>query len=224
MEIEIIAHIHTDFANKFGLPRQSGLVEGLKGEIVFEPKFRNPDAVRGLSDFSHVWLIWEFSMAKRDNWSATVRPPRLGGNERMGVFATRSPFRPNPLGLSCVKLESLEIDPVRGPVLTVSGIDMLDGTPIYDIKPYVPHADMRPDAVGGFADAHRDDRVEVIFPQDLLAKVPDEKHEALIGVLEGDPRPSYQSDPDRIYGFDFAGMEIKFKVEGKTLTVTEVIA
>lgn len=223
MEIDIIARIHTDFENKFGLPRQSGMVEGLKGKIVFEPKYRNPDAVRGLSDFSHVWLIWEFSKAKRDNWSATVRPPRLGGNERMGVFATRSPFRPNPLGLSCVKLESVEIDPIDGPVIVVSGIDMLDGTPIYDIKPYVPHADLRPDAVGGFADAHRDDRVEVVFPEELLEKVPADKREALRGVLEGDPRPSYQDDPERIYGFGFAGLEVKFRVSDGVLTVTEVI-
>ena len=223
MEIDIIARIHTDFENKFGLPRQSGLVEGLKGRIVFETKYRNPDAVRGLSDFSHVWLIWEFSKAKRDNWSATVRPPRLGGNERMGVFATRSPFRPNPLGLSCVKLESVEIDPVDGPVRVVSGIDMLDGTPIYDIKPYVPHADLRPDAVGGFADAHRDDRVEVVFPEELLKKVPEDKRDALIGVLEGDPRPSYQDDPERIYGFGFAGLEVKFRVTDGVLTVSDII-
>lgn len=222
MEIEIIARIHTDFSEKFGLPRQSGLVEGLKGEIVFESKYRNPDAVRGLEAFSHLWLIWEFSKAKRDTWSATVRPPRLGGNERMGVFATRSPFRPNPLGLSCVKLESVVIDPDRGPVITVSGIDMLDGTPIYDIKPYIPHADLRPDAVGGFADAHRDDKVDVVFPPELLEKVPKEKREALEGVLAGDPRPSYQDDPERIYGFTFAGMEIKFRVAGKVLTVTDI--
>ena len=224
MEIEIIAHIHTDFENKFGLPRQSGLVESLMGEIVFEPKYRNPDAVRGLEGFSHLWLIWEFSKAKRDGWSATVRPPRLGGNERMGVFATRSPFRPNPLGLSCVKLEKVEIDAVRGPVITVSGIDMLDGTPIYDIKPYVPHADLRAEAVGGFADAHRDDKVEVVFPEELLARVPEGKREALIGVLAGDPRPSYQDDPERIYGFGFAGIEVKFRVSAGVLTVTDIIA
>ena len=219
MEIEVIARIHTDFENKFGIPRQSGLVESLMGEIVFEPKYRNPDAVRGMQDFSHLWLIWEFSKAKRDGWTATVRPPRLGGNERVGVFATRSPFRPNPLGLSCVKLERVEFDPVRGPVIIVSGIDMLDGTPIYDIKPYVPHADLRPDAVGGFADAHRDDKVEVVFPDELIAKVPAEKREALIGVLAGDPRPSYQDDPERIYGFGFAGMEVKFRVDKSVLTV-----
>ena len=222
MEIEIIARIHTDFENKFGIPRQSGLVESLMGEIVFEPKYRNPDAVRGIQDFSHLWLIWEFSKAKRDGWTATVRPPRLGGNERVGVFATRSPFRPNPLGLSCVKLERVELDEKRGPVLIVSGIDMLDGTPIYDIKPYVPHADLRPDAIGGFADAHRDDRVDVEFPEELLEKVPAEKREALIGVLAGDPRPSYQDDPDRVYGFGFAGIEVKFRVCGGVLTVCGV--
>ena len=223
MEIEIIARIHTDFPEKFGIPRQSGLVSQLRGEIVFEPKYRNPDAVRGIEGFSHLWLIWEFSRAKRDGWSATVRPPRLGGNERMGVFATRSPFRPNPLGLSCVRLEGVRIDPVRGPVITVSGIDILDGTPIYDIKPYVPHADLRPDAVGGFADVHRDDAVKVEFPEALLGKVPPDKRDALIGVLAGDPRPSYQDDPDRIYGFAFAGMEIKFRVQSGVLTVTDVL-
>lgn len=223
MEIEVIARIHTDFENKFGIPRQSGLVETLMGEIVFEPKYRNPDAVRGIQDFSHLWLIWEFSKAKRETWTATVRPPRLGGNERVGVFATRSPFRPNPLGLSCVKLERVEFDTKRGPVIYVSGIDMLDGTPIYDIKPYVPHADLRPDAVGGFADAHRDDRLEVVFPDELMKKVPEDKREALAGVLAGDPRPSYQDDPERIYGFGFAGMEIKFKVDNGILTVTGVI-
>ena len=223
MEIEIIARIHTDFPEKFGIPRQSGLVSQLRGEIVFEPKYRNPDAVRGIEGFSHLWLIWEFSRAKRDGWSATVRPPRLGGNERMGVFATRSPFRPNPLGLSCVRLEGVRIDPVRGPVITVSGIDILDGTPIYDIKPYVPHADLRPDAVGGFADEHRDEAVKVEFPEALLGKVPADKRDALIGVLAGDPRPSYQDDPDRIYGFAFAGMEIKFRVQSGVLTVTDVL-
>lgn len=223
MEIEVIARIHTDFENKFGIPRQSGLVESLMGEIVFEPKFRNPDAVRGMQDFSHLWLIWEFSMVKRDKWTATVRPPRLGGNERVGVFATRSPFRPNPLGLSCVKLEKVVFDPERGPVLIVSGIDMLDGTPIYDIKPYVPHADLRPEAIGGFADAHRDDKVEVVFPAELMTKVSEDKRDALVGVLAGDPRPSYQDDPERIYGFGFAGMEIKFRVNKGVLTVTDVI-
>lgn len=223
MEIEIIARIHTDFSEKFGLPRQSGLVDGLKGEIVFEPKYRNPDAVRGLEGFSHIWLIWEFSRAKRDGWSATVRPPRLGGNERMGVFATRSPFRPNPLGLSCVKLDRVEMDTARGPVIHVSGVDMLDGTPIYDIKPYVPHADLRPDAVGGFADAHRDDHLEVVFPPELMEKVPHDKHDALVGVLAGDPRPSYQDDPERVYGFGFAGLEVKFTVADGTLTVRDII-
>ena len=219
MEIEIIARIKTDFPEKFGIPRQSGLVDRLTGEIVFEPKFRNPDAVRGIEGFSHLWLIWEFSKARRDGWSATVRPPRLGGNTRMGVFATRSPFRPNPLGLSCVKLETVDYSDPRGLVIRVSGVDMLDGTPIYDIKPYVPHADLRPDAIGGFADEHRDDRLEVVFPDELLAKVPEEKREALRGVLEGDPRPSYQDDPARVYGFGFAGFEVKFTVADGVLTV-----
>lgn len=223
MQIEPIARIRTDFSEKFGIPRQSGLVAQLTGEIVFEPRFRNPDAVRGIEGFSHLWLIWEFTRAKRDGWSATVRPPRLGGNERVGVFATRSPFRPNPLGLSCVRLDGVEFDPLRGPVLKVSGIDILDGTPIYDIKPYVPHADLRPDAVGGFADEHRDDALKVVFPVDLLARVPENKRAALNGVLAGDPRPSYQDDPERVYGFAFAGMEIKFRVRAGILTVTDVI-
>lgn len=223
MEIEIIARIHTDFPGKFGIPRQSGLVPELTGEIVFEPKYRNPDALRGIEGFSHLWLIWEFTKAKQDGWSATVRPPRLGGNVRMGVFATRSPFRPNPLGLSCVKLEGVEYDAARGPVVRVSGVDMLDGTPIYDIKPYVPHADLRADAVGGFADARRDYAVKVEFPDELLAKVPEEKRSALEGVLAGDPRPSYQDDPDRVYGFGFAGYEVKFRVANGVLTVCDIV-
>lgn len=223
MEIEIIARIHTDFSEKFGIPRQSGLVPELKGEIVFEPKYRNPDALRGIEGFSHLWLIWEFTKAKQDSWSATVRPPRLGGNVRMGVFATRSPFRPNPLGLSCVKLEGVEYDAARGPVVRVSGVDMMDGTPIYDIKPYVPHADLRADAVGGFADARRDYAVKVEFPEELLAKVPEEKRSALEGVLAGDPRPSYQDDPDRVYGFGFAGFEVKFRVANGVLTVCDIV-
>ena len=223
MEIEVIARIHTDFPGKFGIPRQSGLVPELKGEIVFEPKYRNPDALRGIEGFSHLWLIWGFSKVKQDDWSATVRPPRLGGNVRMGVFATRSPFRPNPLGLSCVKLEGVEYDAARGPVVRVSGVDMLDGTPIYDIKPYVPHADLRVDAVGGFADARRDYAVKVEFPEELLAKVPEEKRSALEGVLAGDPRPSYQDDPDRVYGFGFAGFEVKFRVANGVLTVCDIV-
>ena len=223
MEIEIIARIHTDFSEKFGIPRQSGLVPELTGEIVFEPKYRNPDSLRGIEGFSHLWLMWGFSKVKQDDWSATVRPPRLGGNVRMGVFATRSPFRPNPLGLSCVKLEGVEYDAARGPVVRVSGVDMLDGTPIYDIKPYVPHADMRVGAVGGFADARRDYAVKVEFPEELLAKVPDEKRSALAGVLAGDPRPSYQDDPDRVYGFGFAGFEVKFRVANGVLTVCDIV-
>lgn len=223
MEIEMIARIRTDFPEKFGIPRQSGLVPELTGEIVFEPKYRNPDALRGIEGFSHLWLIWGFSEVKREGWSATVRPPRLGGNTRMGVFATRSPFRPNPLGLSCVKLDGVEYDAVSGPVVRVSGVDMLDGTPIYDIKPYVPHADMRAEATGGFADAHRDDSVKVDFPEALLVMVPEEKREALLGILAGDPRPSYQDDPERVYGFGFAGFEVRFRVADGVLAVCDII-
>ena len=192
MEIEIIARIRTDFPEKFGIPRQSGLVPELTGTIIFEKKYRNPDALRGICDFSHLWLIWEFSRARRDTWSATVRPPRLGGNTRVGVFATRSPFRPNPLGLSCVRLEKVTEDAELGTVLTVSGVDMLDGTPIYDIKPYIPYADCRPEARGGFAQEHREDALAVEIAPEILENMPPEKREALIGILSKDPRPSYQ--------------------------------
>lgn len=222
MKLEKIATVRTDFPEKFGVPRQSGLVSELVGEVVFEPKYRNPDALRGIEGFSHLWILWGFDQVKREGWTATVRPPRLGGNARMGVFATRSPFRPNPIGLSCVKLLGVENDPVRGAILRVSGVDMVDGTPVYDIKPYVPHADLRPDAVGGFADEHREDHLEVEFPAELLLKIPEEKREALRGVLAGDPRPSYQDDPERIYGFGFAGFEVRFSVDGKILTVKSV--
>ena len=222
MDIEIIARIHNDFPTKFGLPRQSGLVEEIKGRIVFEKPYRNPDAIRGIEGFSHIWLIWEFTGAKRDKWSATVRPPRLGGNTRMGVFATRSPFRPNPLGLSCVKLVGVENDPVYGPMLIVSGADLMDGTPIYDIKPYVPHADMRPDAVGGFADAVRENYLKAEIPEELMAKIPEDRRAALVGVLEEDPRPSYQEDPERVYGFEFAGFEIKFRVADGVIKVCAI--
>ena len=207
-----VARIRSDFPEKFGIPRQSGVVESLEAKILFEPEFRVMDAVRGLEDFSHIWLIWEFSEAVRDTWSPTVRPPRLGGNVRMGVFATRSPFRPNPIGLSCVKLLKVEQDETLGPVLTVAGADLMDGTPIYDIKPYIPYADCHPDAKGGFTT-----NVEM-----LLEKVPQEKREALIGVLEQDPRPRYQKDPERVYGLSFAGMEIKFTVSDRTLSVVEL--
>ena len=220
--MHIIARIHNDFPTKFGLPRQSGLVSGLRSTIVFEEPYRVPEALRGLDGYSHLWLVWEFSEAKRDGWSPTVRPPKLGGNVRMGVFATRSPFRPNPIGLSCVKLESIEHRPGLGHVLVVSGADMMDGTPIYDIKPYLPHADCHPEAVGGFADAHVDDHVDVVFPEEHLRRVPENLRETLIGVLSQDPRPAYQKDPDRVYGFAYADMEVRFTVANGVLTVCSV--
>jgi len=220
--LKTVAHIRSDFHTKFGIPRQSGLVEELRAVIVFEPEFREPEAVRGLEDFSHLWLIWQFSKAVRETWSPTVRPPRLGGNQRLGVFATRSPFRPNALGLSCVKLEKVEIHPTLGPVIHVSGADLMDGTPIYDIKPYIPYADARPEARGGFVDQVERRLLEVFIPERLLELVPEEKRGALRGVLEQDPRPSYQDDPERIYGMAFGGMEVKFSVEGERLTVREI--
>lgn len=222
--MKIIARIRSDFPSKFGIPRQSGLVDALRSTVVFEPEYRNPDALRGLEGFSHIWLIWEFSAAVRDNWSPTVRPPRLGGNARMGVFATRSPFRPNPIGLSSVRLESVELTESLGPVLHVSGADLMDGTPIYDIKPYLPYADSHPDAEGGFAARPAGTALQVVLPDSLLDSVPEDRREALIGVLAQDPRPSYQDDPDRIYGFAFAGCNIRFSVGGGTLTVREVTA
>ena len=223
MEIHPIAHIQSDFKEKFGIPRQSGLVEALRASVVFTPAYRVADAVRGLEDFSHLWLIWEFSQARRDNWSPTVRPPRLGGNRRMGVFATRSPFRPNRLGLSAVRLERVAADGPEGPVLYVSGADLLDGTPIYDIKPYVPYADAFPEARGGFADQVERKRLTVDCPEKLLLQMPEEKRTALLGVLAQDPRPSYQDDPGRVYGMSFAGAEIKFTVEDGLLLVREII-
>lgn len=218
-----VARIRSDFPEKFGIPRQSGVVESLEAKIVFEPEFRVMDAVRGLEDFSHIWLIWEFSATVRDTWSPTVRPPRLGGNVRMGVFATRSPFRPNPIGLSCVKLLKVEQDEALGPVLTVAGADLMDGTPIYDIKPYIPYADCHPEAVGGFTTKVDMKPLTVDFPAELLDKVPQEKRNALIGVLEQDPRPRYQKDPGRVYGLSFAGLEVKFSVEAQILAVKEII-
>lgn len=222
--LHIIARIHSDFPTKFGIPRQSGLVEELKATIVFEPEYRNPDALRGLEGFSHLWLIWQFSQAVRKDWSPTVRPPRLGGNTRMGVFATRSPFRPNPIGLSCVGLEGVELHTPQGPVIHVTGADLMDGSPIYDIKPYIPYADCRPQAVGGFASAPKEATLEVDIPPELLAQVPEELREALIGVLAQDPRPTYQHDPERVYGMAFGGYEVKFRVNEKTLTVTALQA
>ncbi len=222
MEITPIAYIRSDFQEKFGIPRQSGLVEALRAEVVFAPEYRVPEAVRGLEDFSHIWLIWEFSQARREGWSPTVRPPRLGGNRRLGVFATRAPFRPNALGLSAVRLEAVEPDTPRGPVLHVSGADLLDGTPIYDIKSYIPYADAIPEASGGFTD--RVDRLllAVDCPPDLLERVPPEKREALLAVLAQDPRPSYQEDPDRVYGMAFAGLQVRFTAGGNMLTVREI--
>lgn len=221
--MKIIAKIKTDFPSKFGIPRQSGLVEELKGTIIFEPTYRNPDAVRGLEEFSHIWLIWKFSTGGTDNRSLTVRPPKLGGNTRMGVFATRSPFRPNPFGLSSVKLDNIEYTEKFGPVLHISGADLMDGTEIIDIKPYIPYADCHPDATGGFSKDSTAPKLCVDFPCRMLNLIPDGKRDALIKVLELDPRPAYQDDSDRIYGFGFAGFEIKFSVVGDTLYVREVI-
>ena len=220
--MEPIARIRSEFPTKFGVPRQAGLVEGLRAAVVFEPPYRVADALRGIEGFSHLWLIWEFSENKRAGWSPTVRPPRLGGNQRLGVFATRSPFRPNPLGLSCVKLDKVELSGPDGPVLWVSGADLVDGTPILDIKPYLPYADCRPEAVGGFAGEAPEGRLAVDIPRSLLSRVPEERREALIGVLAQDPRPPYQNDPDRVYGFGFAGLEVRFRVGDGVLTVVDV--
>ena len=222
VSIKPIAFMHSDFATKFGIPRQSGLVEELRSTIVFEPEFRNDDALRGIEDFSHLGIIWQFSEAVRDGWSPTVRPPRLGGNTRMGVFATRSPFRPNNLGLSCVKLLAVEHTAEHGTVLHVGGADLMDGTPIFDIKPYIPYSDCHMNATGGFTATAGDFLLEVIFPDDLLQKLPQSKRDAAIGVLSHDPRPSYQRKPGRIYGLTFAGFDIRFAVEEDTLTVVEV--
>ena len=220
--INVIARIRSDFPTKFGIPRQSGLVKELRATVVFEPEYRNAEAVRGLEEFSHIWLIWQFSQAVRSTWSPTVRPPRLGGNKRWGVFASRSPFRPNAMGLSSVRLEGVELHPTLGPVLHVSGADLMDGTPIYDIKPYVPYSDCHPDAIGGFVDKVERKRLTVECSDSLLQQMPEEKQLALLGVLAEDPRPSYQDDPERIYGMTFAGMEVKFSVEGETLTVRDI--
>ena len=222
VSMQVIATMHSSFPTKFGIPRQSGLVEALQSTVVFEPAFRNPDALRGLEGFSHLWLIWSFSQARRAQWSPTVRPPRLGGNTRMGVFATRSPFRPNPIGLSSVKLEGIENHPTLGPVLHVSGADLLDGTPIFDIKPYLPYTDSHPEALGGFTAGYQGDRLEVDFPPALLEKVPPEERAALTGVLAQDPRPSYQDDPARVYGMSFGALEVKFSVRDGLLTVLSV--
>lgn len=220
--IKVIARIQSDFQTKFGIPRQSGLVPELQARIVFEPEFRIPEAVRGLEGFSYIWLIWQFSQSVREGWSPTVRPPRLGGNERRGVFATRSPYRPNALGLSSVRLERVEQDPALGPVLYIAGADLLDGTPIYDIKPYAPYSDAHPDAQGGFTDQVARRRLAVDCAPELLAAIPEDKRAALLGILAEDPRPAYQHDPQRVYGLTFAGMEIKFTVAEDTLTICSV--
>ena len=217
-ELKVIARIRSDFPEKFGIPRQSGLVPQLRAKIVFEPEFRNADALRGIEGFSHLWLIWQFSAAVRDTWSPTVRPPRLGGNERVGVFATRSPFRPNAVGLSCVRLEGVVREEGLGEVLIVSGADLMDATPIYDIKPYLPYADAHPEALGGFAPAPKE-ALAVDCPPELLAALPEEQREALLGVLAQDPRPQYQHDPARVYAMSFGGWDVKFRVRGERVEV-----
>ena len=222
VSIQVIARMHSDFPTKFGIPRQSGLVEALRSTIVFEPEFRNPDALRGIEGYSHLWLIWQFSEAVRSGWSPTVRPPRLGGNTRIGVFATRSPFRPNSLGLSSVKLLGVEQTEQYGTVLHVGGADLMDGTPIFDIKPYIPYGDCHPEAAGGFTDTAEDFLLKVNFPAPLLEKLPSGKQEAAVGILSHDPRPSYQRKPDRVYGLTFAGFDIRFTVENGVLNVQDV--
>ena len=223
IQIDVIAKMHSDFPTKFGIPRQPHLVEELRSAIVFEPEYRNMDALRGLEGFSHLWIIWQFSEAVRSGWSPTVRPPRLGGNTRMGVFATRSPFRPNNLGLSCVKLLGVEMTRELGPVIHVSGADLMDGTPIFDIKPYIPYADSHPEALGGFTDTAGAFLLEVDFPPALLELLPEGKRAAAVGVLSHDPRPSYQRKPGRVYGLPFAGFDIRFTVEDEKLTVCQVV-
>ena len=220
--MQVIARMKSDFPTTFGIPRQSGLVEALHSTIIFEPEYRNADALRGLEDFSHLWIIWQFSKALREDWSPTVRPPRLGGNTRMGVFATRSPFRPNSIGLSCVKILGLEETEEFGTVIHVGGADLMDGTPIFDIKPYIPYADAHPEALGGFTQTAGDFILNVEFPSTLLQQIPVDKQDALIGVLSHDPRPSYQQDSQRIYGLSFGSFDIRFRVSNETLTVVEV--
>lgn len=229
MEITPIARIHTDFPEKFGIPRQSGLAPALQGKIVFEPAYRNADALRGLEDFSHIWLVWEFSANVRRGassdvvWQPTVRPPRLGGNAHLGVFATRSPFRPNPLGLSCVEISAIRPDTPEGPVIYVRGADLMDGTPIYDIKPYIVYADSRPDASCGYVDNLSDGRLEVVYEPHVIDAVKDKEiMRSLTEVLSLDPRPAYQNDPHREYGLSFAGMNIRFRIMGDTLTVVSI--
>ena len=221
--MKVIAHIESDFNTKFGVPRQSGVVPELTARIIFEPEYRVAEAFRGLEDFTHIWILWCFSEVARDEWNPTVRPPRLGGNVRIGVFATRSPFRPNPIGLSSVRLLKIDWDTPEGPVLYVSGADLMNGTPIYDIKPYLPYTDSHPEASGGFTDNLNADELKITIPPHLLEHIPENKREALLHVLAADPRPSYQKDNDRIYGMEFCGLEIKFQVQNHILTVISVI-
>jgi tRNA-Thr(GGU) m(6)t(6)A37 methyltransferase TsaA len=222
MLIRPIAHIHCDFKEKFGIPRQSGLIDSVRARIVFLPEYRNPDALRGLEGYSHLWLLWQFSEAVRSEWSPTVRPPRLGGNKRMGVFASRSPFRPNPIGLSSVKIVSIDLNTSKGPIIEVAGADLLDGTPIYDIKPYLAYTDSHPDAASGFALTSDAPKLDVEISEEILEKIPADLHQSVIDILAEDPRPGYQDDPSRIYTMQYATLEICFKVEGSTLTVTEI--
>ena len=222
-EIKIIAHIRTDFPTKFGIPRQSSLADELTGEIIFEPEYRQPEAFRGIEEFSHLWLLWEFSEAKREHWSATVKPPRLGGKVRMGVFATRSPFRPNPIGLSCVRLVELRFDETYGPVLVVAGVDLMDKTPIYDVKPYLPYVDAHPEAIGGFGDRVKAHELEVLFLDELRERLPEEKLAGAIAFLKQDPRPAVHKDPARVYKIAYAGYDIHFTVEAERLTVVDVV-
>lgn len=219
--VRIIARIHSDFPTKFGIPRQSGLAE-VRSTIIFEPEYRNPNALRGLEGYTHLWLIWQFSEAVRDGWSPTVRPPRLGGNTRMGVFATRSPFRPNPIGLSSVRIDGIELHTPDGPLIHVTGADLMDGTPIYDIKPYLAYTDSHPEAAGGFALQTREGVLSVDFPAELLAVIPEDRRDGLIAVLAQDPRPQYQDDPERVYGMAFAGFDVQFRVADGRLTVCAV--
>ena len=221
--MQIVARIHTDFPTKFGVPRQSGLADALESTIVFEPEFRNPDALRGIEGFSHIWLIWQFDRALRDGWSPTVLPPKLGGKTRVGVFATRSPFRPNSIGLSSVRLIGVELHTPDGPVLHVAGADLVDRTPIYDIKPYLPYADSHPDAVDAFDGRREGSDLTVVFPPELEAMIPEEKREGLRQALACGPKPGYQHDPARRYGFNFCGRDVRFTVDGEVLTVVEVV-
>ena len=222
LTLKVIARIYTDFGEKFGVPRQSGLVPELTGKIIFEPEYRAPEALSGIEGYSWLWLLWGFSKSPRNKWSPAVRPPRLGGNKKVGVFATRSPFRPNPVGMSSVKIEDIQLQTDEGPVIIVSGIDMMNGTPIYDIKPYLPHVDCHPEALGGFSGQFKDYRLKVECARELLVCFPPDKREALLGVLAQDPRPAYQNDPERVYGVNFAGLNVQFKVDGDRLTVCSV--